>query len=122
MSHGSCGARALFAIGAILFGTALLHAQTPTGVVDGVIRDESGQPVPGVTVVANSPALIQRDLTVVSDHEGYYRLQLLPPGVYAVRCELQGFQTVVREGLIVSAGQATTINMKLSVASLQESV
>lgn len=97
-------------------------SQTPTGVIDGIVRDPSGQAVPGVTVVANSAALIQRDLTAVSNEEGYYRLQLLPPGAYTVRFELQGFQSVVREGLIVNAGQTTSVSPQLRLASVAESV
>ena len=107
----------------IAAGLALpASAQTPTGVIDGIIRDSSGQVVPGVTVVANSPSLIQRDLTAVSNGEGYYRLQLLPPGVYSVQYELQGFQGVRREQLIVAAGQTTSANIQLALASVQESV
>jgi hypothetical protein len=110
------------AFGIWLLVSAAAAAQNPTGVIDGIVRDQTGQPVPGVTVVANSPSLIQKDQTVTSNTEGFYRLQLLPPGVYIVRFELQGFQTVHREGLIVSAGQTTTANIAMSVAAVQESV
>lgn len=99
-----------------------LYAQTPTGVVEGIVRDATGQALPGVSVVANSPALIQRDQTEVTNAEGYYRLPFLPPGVYAVRYELPGFQTVVREGLVVAVGQATSVHLTLSVASVAEAV
>ena len=109
-----------FAVMAAIAQPAL--AQSPTGVIDGIVRDSAGEPVPGVTVVANSPALIQRDLTGISNNGGYYRLQLLPPGVYGVRYELQGFQTVIREQLIVGAGQTTSVNVQLAIASLKESV
>lgn len=98
------------------------RAQTPTGVIDGIVRDPSGQAVPGVSIVANSPALIQRDLTAFSNDEGYYRLQLLPPGAYTVRFDLQGFQSVVREGLIVNAGQTTNVSVQLNLATVAESV
>jgi hypothetical protein len=105
-----------------LLVSASAAAQNPTGVIDGIVRDQTGQPVPGVSVVANSPALIQKNQTVASNTEGYYRLQLLPPGVYVVRFELQGFQTVQREGLIVSAGQTTSANISMTLAAVQESV
>jgi hypothetical protein len=97
-------------------------AQNPTGVIDGIVRDPSGQPVPGVSVIANSLSLIQRDLAATSNVEGYYRLQLLPPGTYTVRYELQGFQIVVREGLLVAAGQTTSVNIELGLSSVEESV
>ena len=99
---------------------AFAAAQTATGVVDGVISDPNGLRVPGVTVVANSPALIQQDLTVFSDAQGYYRLPLLPPGRYEVTYSLQGFQTLERTGLIVTADQTTTANADLVLASVQE--
>lgn len=114
--------RLVAAVGIWLLVSAAAAAQNPTGVIDGIVRDQTGQPVPGVTVVANSPSLIQKDQTVTSNTEGFYRLQLLPPGAYIVRFELQGFQTVQREGLIVSAGQTTTANIAMSVAAVQESV
>lgn len=97
-------------------------AQTPTGVIGGLVRDPSGQPVPGVTIVCNSPSLIQKDLSTVSNEQGYYRLTLLPPGTYSVRYELTGFQTVLREELIVNAGQTTNIDVAMNVAAVQESV
>lgn len=114
--------RIVMAVGVWLLVTGVSTAQNPTGVIDGIVRDQTGQSIPGVTVVANSPSLIQKDQTVTSNAEGYYRLQLLPPGVYAIRFELQGFQTVQREGLIVSAGQTTTANISMTVAAVQESV
>ncbi|MBI2834784.1 MAG: TonB-dependent receptor [Acidobacteria bacterium] len=97
-------------------------AQTPTGVIDGVVRDPDSRQVPGVQVVANSPALIQKDLTVYSNQEGYYRLPLLPPGSYAVAFVLQGFQTIERMGLIVYTGQTTSVDVQLKLAALEESV
>jgi Carboxypeptidase regulatory-like domain/TonB dependent receptor-like, beta-barrel/TonB-dependent Receptor Plug Domain len=106
----------------LLLVSVAARAQNPTGVIDGTIRDQTDQAVPGVTVLVNGASLIQKDLAVVSNAEGFYRLQLLPPGVYTVRYELAGFQSVQREGLIVAAGQATTINIKLNVSSVQESV
>ena len=114
--------RVLLALFAWLLVPTAAAAQNPTGVIDGLVHDQTGQPVPGATVVANSAALIQKDQTVATNTEGYFRLQLLPPGVYVVRFELQGFQTVRREGLIVSAGQTTTTNIAMAVAAVQESV
>jgi hypothetical protein len=114
--------RILMVLGVWLLVSAVIAAQNPTGVIDGIVRDQTGQAIPGASVVANSPALIQKDQTVTTNAEGYFRLQLLPPGVYVIRFELQGFQTVQREGLIVSAGQTTTANIGMTVAAVQESV
>ena len=107
---------------AAMAGAGSAAAQNPTGVIDGIVRDPSGQAVPGTAVVANSASLIQRDLTATSNVEGYYRLQLLPPGTYTVRYELPGFQTVVREGLIVAAGQTTSVSIQFALSSVEESV
>lgn len=52
--------------------------------MDGVVHDQSGDPMPVVEIVANSPSLIQKDLTVTSDSQGYYRLPALPPGTFTV--------------------------------------
>ena len=67
------------------------ESQTITGTIDGVVRDQSGDPMPGVQIVAKSPSLIQKDLAVRSDAQGYYRLPALPPGTCApVRSVLKG--------------------------------
>lgn len=97
-------------------------AQTTTGTIDGVVTDQSGGVLPGVMVVANSPAMIQRDLTVYSDLNGYFRLTLLPPGVYNVAFRMQGFQPVVRTDLIVRVGQTTREDLTLQVATAQEMI
>jgi outer membrane receptor protein involved in Fe transport len=106
----------------LLPGNTRAFVQNPTGVIDGTLRDQTDQVIPGVTILVNSPALIQKDMAAVTNAEGFYRLQLLPPGVYSLRYELAGFQPIQREGIIVGAGQTTTINIKMNVSSLQESV
>ena len=67
--------------------------------IAGVVRDASGGVLPGVTVEASSPALIERTRTVVSDGQGQYKLVDLRPGVYAVTFSLQGFSTFRRDGI-----------------------
>jgi hypothetical protein len=99
-----------------------VSAQTAVGTIDGIVRDPDKQPVPGVTVTANGPALPQKDLTVVTSSGGSYRLPLLPPGTYTVTYVLSGFETVVRSGLIVSAGKTTTVDVGLTIGSISESV
>ncbi|MGH9333966.1 MAG: carboxypeptidase regulatory-like domain-containing protein, partial [Vicinamibacteria bacterium] len=105
-----------------LLVSALARAQLSVGTVEGLIRDESGGVLPGVQVVANSPQLIQKDLTVYSNEQGYYRLTELPPGTYSLNYNLQGFQTIKREGIILLGGQTLTIDAQLGIASLEEAV
>jgi len=106
----------------ILLVATSVSGQTATGMLDGVVVDADGLRAPGVTVVANGPALIQRDLTMVSDETGYYRFPLLPPGEYVLIYSLQGFQRLERAGLIVRAGSTLTIDVALSPATLSEAV
>jgi uncharacterized surface anchored protein len=65
----------------------------------GVVRDTSGGVLPGVTVEAASPALIERIRSAVTDENGQYRVPDLPPGAYKVTYTLAGFATVVRDGI-----------------------
>src|SRR5213594_3526820 len=67
--------------------------------ITGVVKDTSGAVLPGVTVEAASPALIERTRTAVTDGGGHYRIELLPPGAYAVTFTLAGFNAVKREGV-----------------------
>ena len=75
--------------------------------IAGVIRDASAAVLPGVTVEASSPVLIEKSRTVVSDGAGQYRITDLLPGSYTVTFTLTGFSTVKREGVEVS-GQASS--------------
>ena len=75
---------------------ALAHAQAS---ITGVVRDPSGAVLPGVTVEASSPALIEKVRSVVTDGSGQYRIIDLRPGTYAVMFTLSGFSTVRREGI-----------------------
>src|SRR5260370_6735195 len=92
-----------------------------TGSLNGRVTDTSGGVMPGVTVTATSPAL-QGARTTVTNEEGTYRLPGVPPGVYTVQYELSGFGTVIRAGISINVGFTATVNVELTVASLQESV
>ncbi|MBI2835105.1 MAG: TonB-dependent receptor, partial [Acidobacteria bacterium] len=112
----------LVAFAVLWLTAALARAQTTTGAIDGVVRDPDKNPVPGVLVVSNSPSLIQKDLTVSTGQDGYYRLPALPPGTYAVSFRLPGFQTIERTGLIVTTGQTTSVDVELRLATIEETV
>ena len=110
-------AKAVLLAAVVLF-PALAHAQSLTGVV----RDGSGGVLPGVTVEAASPALIEKVRTVVSDGSGQYRLENLPPGSYSVTYTLPGFSTVKRDVVELTTGVTVTLNTEMRVGGLQETI
>ena len=112
----------LAVLAALTAFTAPAFAQTQTSTITGRATDESGGALPGVTVSITSPNLIGGARTAVTDEQGVYRFTLLPGGTYVVKFELPGFNTLNIEGVSVAAGATMTINGKLTVASLQETV
>ena len=90
--------------------------------ITGVVRDSSGGVLPGVTVEASSPALIEGSKSAVTDASGLYRVVDLRPGPYTVTFALQGFNTLKREGIQLPAEFTATVNAELSVGALQETV
>src|SRR6185503_12618752 len=82
----------------------------------------SGAVLPGVTVEAASPALIEKVRTVVTDTEGRYRITGLRPGLYTVTFTLTGFRTVRREGLELTTGFVATVNGDMSVGAVEETI
>src|SRR3989442_13438300 len=93
-----------------------------SGGIAGIVRDATGAVLPGVTVEAASPALIEKARTVVSDDHGQYKIVDLRPGLYAVTFTLPGFGTVKREGVELTTGFTATVNAEMKVGSLQETV
>jgi hypothetical protein len=104
---------------AILFTPAVARAQSA---INGVVRDTSGAVLPGVTVEAASPALIEKTRSVVSDGEGRYQIVDLRPGVYTVTAQLEGFNTFRREGLELPSNFTATVNVEMRVGALEESI
>jgi hypothetical protein len=107
------------ALAGILLLPKSVHAQAT---IAGVIRDASAAVLPGVTVEASSPALIEKNRTVVSDGTGQYRITDLPPGTYSVTFSLTGFSTVKREDVVVSGSGVMTINADMRVGALEETL
>ena len=111
-------------VGSLLVGMALslpAYAQQ-TSSIAGIVRDTSGAVLPGVTVEATSPVLIEKIRTVVSDEQGRYNITDLVPGTYMVSFRLQGFSTIRREGITLSSGFTATINADLQVGALEETI
>ena len=92
------------------------------GTVAGTVSDPSGAVLPGVTVEASSPALIEKIRTAVTDGSGQYRIVNLPPGTYVLTFTLAGFSTVRREGVSVSINTTTNIDADLRVGDLKETI
>jgi hypothetical protein len=88
----------------------------------GLVRDASGAVLPGVSVEAASPVLIEKTRTVVTDATGRYTITDLRPGTYKLTFTLEGFATFVREGLELAGNTTAPINADLKVGSLEESV
>src|SRR6185436_10056819 len=83
----------------LLLTTSTAWAQGSNGAIAGVVKDASGALLPGVTVEAASPALIEKVRSSVSDGQGLYRIVDLRPGTYTITFTLPGFSTFKREGL-----------------------
>src|SRR3989442_519806 len=105
----------------LIVPTARVLAQVPSGIA-GVVKDTSGAVMPGVTVEASSPALIEKVRTAVTDSQGQYKIVDLVPGIYAVAFTLPGFATVRWEGIELTSGFTATVNADLRVGSLEETV
>ena len=115
---------------ALAFGVAVLcylslgasaWAQQASGIA-GVVRDTSGLAMPGVTVEAASPALIEKVRTVTTDGEGRYSVVDLRPGTYTISFTLTGFSTVKRDGIILGSGFTASVNVAMQVGALEETI
>jgi hypothetical protein len=98
---------------------SLVYAQAS---IAGVVKDASGAVLPGVTVEAASPVLIEKVRSAVTDGSGQYRIVDLRPGTYAVTFSLTGFSSVKREGVELSGTFVATINADLKVGTLEETI
>jgi carboxypeptidase family protein len=103
----------------VLLIPAVARAQ---GSIAGVVKDSSGAVLPGVTVEASSPALIERVRSVVTDGTGQYKIVDLRPGSYAVTFTVTGFNTIKREGVEIAGSFAATVNADLTVGSVAETL
>jgi hypothetical protein len=113
--------RILIASMAMLVTAQLAQAQT-TGSITGTVTDASGAVLPGVNVTISGDRLIGGPQTQVSDASGTYRFDRLVPGSYNVKFELQGFRTVDRPDVRISAAFVATINGKMEVGAVSETI
>src|SRR5688572_31008473 len=107
-------------LGSIL-PTPIAWAQS-AGSIAGVVRDTTGAVLPGVTVEAASPALIEKVRGVTTDGNGQYRIIDLRPGAYTLTFSLPGFANVQREGITLTGTFTATVNAELRLGTVEETV
>lgn len=106
----------------LLAAAAPLWAQVQTGSITGVVTDASGAVLPGASITLTGEKLIGGAQTQTTDATGNYRFDRLPPGDYHVKFELQGFKTVERTDIKVSAAFVASVNARLELGSMNETV
>lgn len=97
-------------------------AASAQSIIAGVVTDNTGAVLPGATVEAASPVLIERTRSVITDGQGRYSVINLRPGTYKVTFTLTGFSTSVRDGIVLPADFTATVNAQLAVGALEETV
>ena len=112
---------AVCALAALVLTPVPAVAQEAASIV-GIVQDSSGAVLPGVTVEAASPALIEKVRSAVSDGSGRFAIIGLRPGEYTVSFTLAGFKSVRREGVILAGAFAATVNANLEVGALEETI
>ena len=90
--------------------------------IAGLVKDSSDAVLPGVTVEASSPALIEKVRSVVTDGSGQVQIEELRPGLYTLTFTLAGFNTVKREAIELTGSFAATVNAELRVGAVAETI
>jgi hypothetical protein len=109
----------MFVLGWCVLVPAAAYAQAS---IVGTVRDPSGAVLPGVTVEASSPALIERTRAVVTNAVGQYTIEDLRPGTYTVTFTLAGFTSVKREGIVLTGTFIATVNADMAVGAVAETI
>ena len=115
------GSTSIVLAGMLVLAPLSASAQQASGIA-GEVRDDTGGVLPGVTVTAASPALIEQQRIAISDGQGRYNIIDLRPGTYSVTFILPGFSTIIREGVELTAGFTATINGELGVGGIEETI
>ena len=115
-------AKSLLAIGLLLAVAVLSFPQSrETGAIIGKVMDEQKNPLPGVAVALTGRTLMGGRNTV-SDAQGAFRFPALPPGEYSLKCVLQGFKTVLQEGIRLTTTTTLSIDLVMAQSSLAEEI
>jgi hypothetical protein len=107
---------------ALVVGVFLPSAAFAQASLAGVVRDTSGAVLPGVTIEASSPVLIEKVRVATTDGAGQFQIIDLRPGTYSVTFTLPGFNTVKRDGVVLTGAATTTVNADLRVGALEETI
>jgi hypothetical protein len=111
--------KAILVLVALVVIPAMAHAQAS---IVGTVKDSTGAVIPGVTVEASSPVLIEKTRSVITNESGQYSIESLRPGSYTVTFTLPGFSTVKREGIELAGAFIATVNADLKVGGVAETV
>src|SRR5258708_7081010 len=111
--------RFFIAVLAVVAAPTLAFAQAS---INGLVKHSSGAVLPGVTVEASSPALIEKVRSAVTDGTGLYHIENLRPGTYSITFTLTGFSTVKREGLELTGSFTATVNADLKIGAVAETI
>ena len=115
--------RLVSVIGAVVACAVLMPAAAfAQASIAGVVKDSSGAVLPGVTVEASSPALIEKVRSVVTDGTGQYKIVDLRPGTYTVAFTLTGFSSFKREGIELTGSFSATVNAEMKVGAVTETI
>jgi hypothetical protein len=110
----------------ILLGAAMLFmvpaVSSAQSAIVGLLTDDSGGVLPGVSVEVTSPVMIEGSKTTVTDSQGRYRFEAMRPGTYKLTFQLTGFGSVVREGVNLPSNFTATVNAEMKVGSLEETI
>src|SRR5438552_11105600 len=107
----------------LLFVAAFLPSAAYAQVtLAGTVKDASGGVLPGVTVEASSPVLIEKVRTATTDAAGQYRIESLQPGTYTVTFALAGFSTLKRDNVVMSGAGVVKIDAEMKVGAVAETV
>jgi len=112
----------IIAVLAVSTAAAAFGQMIPTGQLTGTVTADDKSPLPGVGVTITSPSLMLPEISTVTNEKGLYRFFSLPSGTYKITIALQGFKTVVREGIIISASRTVNVDVALEAGAVEESI
>src|SRR5207253_3043558 len=120
MQNSRC--RGIAAAGMFLVMSAAVAGAQTNSSIAGTVTDATGAVLPGVTVEAGSPALIERVRSAITDGTGQYKIVELRPGTYEVTFSLPGFSTVKRGGVELTTNFTAAVSAEMRVGDVAETI